>query len=329
MDSLDARRDRGRTGRTLYVSAARDRAERFLYSNSLSLRDLDDFGGVRVLCTALWKTHRNGGLLESIRVANAICLTIEKESGPLLEGETPRYLCAALCAETGQWAAATAAENSALAHFQGVFERLYSISPDSGIESRLWWAEAFRRKRYAEAAFKVLAHRERLLKSFVWRNRGPSFAYLDAAANGTIHRGIPLSEPVRQLRGHSAEGLFQQVISECEKNAAGRLDFIVSHDLTFAWAQFGRALAVQQHVERAQQALDSARQHLSRFEGQARYLTFLLKELEVLIYRAEWSLNRNPEVLVSCVKRIEDAASFADELNLKNRASMLRSMRLV
>lgn len=329
MDRLDARRDRGRTGRTLHVSAARERVERFLDRNSLSLGDLDDFGGVNVLGTALWKINCSGNLLESIRVTNAFCLTIEKEHGPLLKGETARYLCAALCAEIGQWAAATAEEQGALARFQAVFERLYSISPESGVESRLWWAEGFRRKRYADAAFKVLAQRERLLKSFIYRNRGPCFAYVDAAAQGAIWQGIPLSAPVRQLGGQSAEGLFRQVIAECEINRARKPDFTVSYDIAFAWAMFGRALARQLHVDRAQEALDSARRYVGKIEDRARYLTLLLKEVAIDIRRAEWSLNRNPEVLISCVKNIEDAANFAGEMNLTNRAAALRSTRLV
>jgi hypothetical protein len=329
MDRLDARRDRARTGRTLHVSAARERVERFLGRNSLSLRDLNDFDGVRVLRTALWKTHRKGDLLESIRVADAICLTIEKEYDQLLKGETPRYLCAATCAEAGQWAAAIAAERGALVRFQAVFKRFYSISPESGVQSRLWWAEAYHTKQYADASFKVLAHREKLLKTFIYRNSGPCFAYLDAAANGTIYGGIPLAAPVRQLRGQSAEGLFQQVIADCETNIGGRPDVAVSHDSALAWALFGRALAQQLHVKQAQRALDSARRHLSRIEDIARYLTLLLKVVEVDIHRAEWSLSRNPEVLISCVKKIEDAASFADEMNLTNRASALRSIQLV
>jgi hypothetical protein len=232
-------------------------------------------------------------------------------------------------APAGQWAAATAREPSALGRFQASFERLYSVFPESGIEMCLWWGEAFRKGQYFHAASKVLAHRERLLKGFIWRRAGPSFGYIDAATNGSTHHGIPVSSRCRQLQGYSPEELFQRVITECETNSAGRPDFAVSHDIVFAWAMFGRALARQRHLERAQQALAAARCHLDKIEDRATYLTFLLKEVEIDACRAEWSLNRNPEVLVSCVKRIEDAANFADGMNLPNRASELRSLRLV
>jgi hypothetical protein len=328
MDRVDARRNRGTSARTLHVNAANERVERALAKHGFNFDDLKQVDFVKGEFRRI--TSRPiliGDLHEVVRIYRAFCVVLEKQPGRLGGFERARYICAASCAILGHWAAFNTGDEVSYRYFNSFLGRLYGVFPDVVVLMFWWLGKKPSMLRDNDAVFRVFSIRDQISTSSVVNDWSPSFFSLDGAIS-TSALGIRLDERTNLLDGNSAEQLLLRRLSEIEVNSRAYPDLEIAYSNAFTSVFYGKILAKDLRFEEAWKVLHGVRENLDRLNKTALYAELLLKHAEASALHAEWKVSKQPNLLVACVRKVDEGIALAEQMNFTNHAEMLRGMHL-
>ena len=328
MNRSDARRNRGIVGKTLYFGAAHERIERALSKKGANYNSLQKLDFVKQdLRRIVFSPVFAGDLNEAIRICQAFCLILEKQPGRLLQFEHARFVAAAICAITGQWAAYNSDDVNSVRMFTSYLRRLYPVFPDFAVLAQIQYHEDFGKSGLAAGEFRVFSNRDQIKTSEIYTNRSGTLTFLDAV-KGAYRQGVRLKECTDLLSGSSPEQLLLHLLSEAEVNAVGAPDCAVAYSDAFPSICYGVMLANEHRFPEAWRALERAQHRIQQLNYAAGYLEFRLRQAEAFALRKEWKVTNIPSVLVACVRKVDEAIGIANRLRYVRCAQALREMSL-